>query len=162
MTTSVLPAAGDLLLYRSSGSLSGRIIAWRSGSPTAYVHCDIALGDGTSIEALSTGVARVPGHNLTLRDVYPTGAHCTRLADGVDWLKSQVGRHYGWCDIVNAAISLVLPNGPFLMQPNTFDCSDLCVRFLIAAGYPVAESLAAVPAAIKPNDLPAIIALKGS
>ena len=127
---------GDILFYRSTGTLLNRLIAWWTHS--SYVHCGVDIGDGTTIEAVLNGVwkRRIGQREPSVNWSYTH--HCTNcdpkdLFNAVAWLHTMVGKHYGVTDIINAAFMKVFTSF-YLVTPLHYDCSALCTQFLIEAG----------------------------
>jgi hypothetical protein len=151
MTT---PQPGDLLFYTTSHQdWTDKLISWRTKSP--WVHCEVVVEDGLAIGALHTGVERhpiVPGGTLV-----QTSTSCPRLPDALHYLESLIGKPYGWEDIANFVISLLLPHGPFLSSDRYFDCSALAVNFLVWAGYPLPFQMVSAPEAVSPGELAAAL-----
>ena len=152
-------ASGDILFYTSRGSFFDRLIVWGTHGP--FVHCEIDLGDGTSIGALSHGVTRhvvrspaavaSVGEQLAAR-------RSMRLQVALVWLEKQVGRRYGWWDIVADAFKTILPTclgsrTPFLVMPSEYDCSELAAVFLAIAGANLPSAVITDLQRTSPNDL---------
>jgi hypothetical protein len=51
-----------------------------------------------------------------------------RLADGLTILNGEIGKSYGWADIINQVLK-VLRSPVFLDEPGEYDCSDLVTRY---------------------------------
>jgi hypothetical protein len=181
---------GDIILYPAQPSdWTDALIAsaTSNGNPDAcYVHCgvveqvEVSPGDGalqiTTIEALTRGVSRVtfPLYADVTPERVPTFARIAgdmeplRIAHGLAWLSRQVGARYGWADIAADALKALLPHTlgartPFLIAPSAFDCSDLCTRYLLTAGYEwLPDEAIAAPERQSPNDLARLLnVLKG-
>lgn len=146
-------ARGDLLLYRSDGTLPARLISWATQGP--YVHCEVDLGDGTTIGALTRGVSHyIPTRkNLARAVVVPLNVLLERVETGIAWLQKQVGSEYGWVDIFNQALLFLKLPKLFFFIPGTFDRSDLVARYLEIAGGLDLGSLGDSPGLCSPNDI---------
>lgn len=142
---------GDMLFFTGGSKISDRLIMWRTHGQ--FVHVEIDMGDGTSIGALTRGVTRhsTPANPLLIQ----TSRYLmtSLLPRGVDYLDRMLNRQYGWVDIVDNVLSLVMPNGPFLISSNAVDCSQLAVNFLIIAGYPVPLATIMHAELVSPNDI---------
>jgi uncharacterized protein YycO len=144
---------GDILLYRTDGSLPCRIVTWATHGP--YVHAEVDMGDGTSIGALSRGVARYyPRRDevaKAARIQLPTDED--RINKGIAWLQTQVGHSYGYLDLYDQAVLfLKLPKLVFFI-PGTYDCSDLVARYVTLAGGLYLGEFATKPWLCSPNDI---------
>lgn len=142
---------GDIILYKSSGSVGDRIIASATHGP--FVHCEIDLGNGKTIGARYDGIKVHPEF------VGRGEARITPKADKEDiefalaWAEKQVGKKYGWLDIASNGLKII--GIPFeLGKPDTWDCSDFCTRYLtIAHADGPLGDLAGDPGLVSPNDL---------
>jgi len=142
---------GDILFYTSGGGLFDRLICWRTRGP--FVHCAVDLGDGTVIEShWRTGV-RVNPVNYAGSNVYSLPTTPSNIDAGIAWLHSHVGDPYGYSDILDQFLTLLLPHGLIVSQQHGFDCSDLVARFIQVAGGMELGSLLDTPSLISPNDL---------
>lgn len=156
---------GDLIFCRAlKGDWIGGLVARLTHGPYCHVRVVTASGPGgvRVIEALPIGIVRTPLYLLPdPADVAPTGAHMATigLAAGQRWLALQVGRGYGFADILDDIWQAILPRWlgsrtPFLVAPHTFDCSDLATRFLLHAGYyALPDAMVDDPTRVSPNDL---------
>src|SRR5260221_12613934 len=106
-------ARGDLLLFHSSGAWYERIIvaATSGGNPTAdFVHAAIDLGDGTILEATSSGI-RVSYFHVDDRDraerVTLKVAEPHRLELALNMALDRVGNRYGWVGIFGQFLKLI-------------------------------------------------------
>lgn len=149
--------AGDILLIRGSNGPVEALIRAQTHGP--YAHCAVAVTATEIIEAVTSGVHRVPvygaaGRDYTLVTTGPQLAQAPqRLAYALGWLDTQLRQQYGFGDVLANRARAVLPNGPFLIWPNRPDCSHLVTQFLLLAGYPLPYSCANCPQAVAPNDL---------
>lgn len=142
-------ARGDVLFYYATPSdPADAVIVAATGGP--FVHAEIDLGDGTSIGALSGGVAHFRRPAGAHYAVFATQDHCPaeQMAAGLAWLAQQVGDPYGWADVATAgersAISRLAglfgrkaPPLPYLAVPSSYDCSVLACLYLQRCGVPL-------------------------
>ena len=121
---------GDLLFYRAEpSSFIERMIARITHGPFSHVAID--AGDGMIVEAQASGVRQVPfptaqSSRMVRFAPLPASPHSESVAFG--WLKSKIGAHYGWLDILDALLHL-MHLAVYLGRPNEFDCSDLAACF---------------------------------
>lgn len=142
---------GDILLYASTGSLADRAIALATHG--RWTHCEIDLGNGKTIGAWGNGIG-VHLVDAGREHVFITPvANSQEIEYALEWAQKQVGRQYGWLDIVDNGLNLIgiqLEIG----QPGTWDCSDYCTRYLIEAHAdgPLGDR-ANNPGLVSPNDI---------
>ena len=111
--------------------LTGQVVARATNGP--FCHVAIDLGDGTKIEADWTGVVRNADNKRAVAATFNTKPHAPQLADGIAWLKKQIGDPYGKEDIVNQVLRL-MGIKVYIAAPKNYDCSDLAADFLVHAG----------------------------
>lgn len=147
---------GDLLFYRSQGTLADTLITRATHGP--FTHVAVDLGDGTLIEAQASGIKRAPipnqGQIRVPLTTWQSRGEGYGLTVAFEWLTAQVGASYGWLDIASQAMRLLgLP--VFLVRLHSLDCSDLVARFMLLAGCGPNLALDVVDDAtqISPNDL---------
>ena len=103
---------GDLILYKSSGKWYERIIAYATKG--IYIHVAIQLSDTQVIAAGSRGIALFPySYNATIHmPISLVPKYTTQIAteQGIAWAVDQLGREYGWVDIITQAIKFMNPN----------------------------------------------------
>ena len=120
-------AYGDILLYKSGGSWYEWFITKFTHGP--YVHVSVDIGHGLNISAHMKGVtvSDQPGNP----EVVPVARNATpeNLHVAVEWLKHQLGKHYGWLDVLSAGLHSLGIN-LYLGQDDHMDCSDLCATYL--------------------------------
>jgi hypothetical protein len=139
---------GDLLFYRPKDFI-GHLIAKGTNGP--FCHVAVDQGDGTNIAADWSGI------RVYIDSRPATATHLPYFADipaGFAWLEQQVGRKYGFLDVLDIGARLLLHTSFYVAQPNSYDCSDLATRYLIACGLadwlgPLAQE----PHLVSPNDL---------
>lgn len=123
---------GDILFY-SGSSMEDKLIQMWTHSPINHVAID--LGDNTKVEALNNGIAHTPYYTPFHTWSYENNVKDKDPADmqkAIDWLKSMVGKPYGWSDIASAAD--LLNKTIYSVKPGFYDCSALACQFLIMAG----------------------------
>lgn len=168
---------GDLILYRSSGRWYERLITLATRGP--FVHVAIVVDSFTVIAARTQGIAyekappddsmhvTVPitarpltitgtdAHGETVVNTVPIAARATLagIEQGLEWATQQVGRQYGWSDIVYQGIKFLWPSNPFrFSEAGHFDCSDYATRYLLQAGVVLPPEFDD-PYTITPNDI---------
>ena len=137
LANGVQTQAGDIAFYQGHlGSLVDEAISLRTGSD--LVHVAIFREPGETIAATSGGITRQASggeHSIWRSDVaLPTA----RLVAALDWLDAEVGKPYGYADIVNQVL-LLTGKDPVLLDKSE-DCSDLACRFLWIAGVALPAS----------------------
>lgn len=152
--------AGDLRFYHSDGSAVDTVIADATGGASAFVHVEIAMGDGTCIGELSPNglqLYRCPVMPPGRVALYTTSAHAgsAALVNALVWARSEVERRlgYGWEDIADAALHALDAQAPYIGHANAYDCSDFVTRFLLQASVPLPDALASEPHTVTPNAL---------
>ena len=158
-TTSEGIQRGNVLLYKSSGKWYERLICYATSG--LYCHVAIALSADTVIEATGKGIARnmlQSGRGVTAIDLtkYATPE---RIEQALAWAEMQVGKRYGWVDIMSQAIKFLTPNNKLRIgAENQWDCSDYCTRYIQHAGIILPDSFSD-PYANTPNDLARVFSL---
>lgn len=145
---------GDILLYRSSGSLFDRLISWRTQGP--FVHVAVDLGDGTMIDArLHEGVTRHAvqyGNTLHI----PLSHYTTpdRIEAGIAFLLKQVQdkAKYSLWDILDN-IWLLHKLHLFIGESDAYDCSHLVAQYLDYTGGIDLGLLTTMLDSVSPNDI---------
>lgn len=142
---------GDIILYKTDGNkwnLAERAIVFFSRGP--FVHVSVDCGDGTNIAAHPRGITRennpIAGYVLV-----PTSrkACADSFHDAWYYLERQVGKRYGWLQIVDYAFGILgLPIYFFAKDHN--DCSTLVAKYLCRLNPDYCFDN---PDLISPNDL---------
>lgn len=144
---------GDLLLYTSSGKWYERLIAYATHGP--YVHVAIVVDNTKIVAARTQGIAfEVLPQDTSKLTVIPMSSRATEIGInvGLSWACKQVGKAYGWSDIVYQVVKFLNPNNPFRFgEYNHWDCSDLATRYLLHAGVELPDDYD--PYTVTPNDL---------
>lgn len=126
---------GNVLLYTSDGQWYNRLICYATSGP--YCHVAVALSSTLVIEATGKGIVRsmLPlSRNVTPIDLtkYTTPE---RIEQALAWAEMQVGKQYGWIDILGQAIKFLAPNNPLRIgEEDRWDCSDYAARYIQHAG----------------------------
>lgn len=129
--------AGDIAFYVSHGSVIDQAIVLRTGSK--YVHVAIFESQGSTVAATSGGITRQhPGNEYAIWRP-PTGYDQDRLTAALAWLDGEVGKAYGYADIVNQVL-LLSDRNPILLDKSE-DCSVLATKFLWIAGAQLPAAL---------------------
>ncbi len=146
---------GDLILYKSSGKWYERAIVLATKG--IYVHVAIQLSDVQVIAAGSRGIALFPYSAQDSRCVTVpiVPKYTTKIAveQGLQWVADQLGREYGWVDIVTQAIKFMNPNNKLrLAREGSWDCSDFGTRYLQHCSIEMSD-MYSDPYSNSPNDL---------
>jgi hypothetical protein len=119
---------GDLVFYPSAGRWYERVIVKATHGP--YVHVAVAL-DATHVIAAETWGIRyelLPPDPAALVVLPLTPASKDAASGALFWLNAQLGKRYGWLDIVDQGLRLL--GSPFYLgQTHSLDCSDLAACF---------------------------------
>jgi hypothetical protein len=142
---------GDIILYRATNTLLDRVIARVTGGP--YVHVSIAYSGGFCIAATNQGIRcdALPSEdaNHVVIDLNPVFG----IEHGLAWAWQQIGKQYGWTDIVYQAVKFLAPNNPLQFgAKDQWDCSDFVTRYLDHIGYELPD-MYSDPYANTPNDI---------
>lgn len=144
---------GDILLFRSGGILKDRVVCAYTGGP--FCHCEIDLGDGTSVGAHSEdGITQRP-HGLIERRVIISLDERTspeRIESGIAWVLEHVGEPFSWASIADLVVPSWLATMAFGRR-YTFNCANLVARYLDIAGALDVSSGKRSPMAVSPNDI---------
>lgn len=143
---------GDILLYRSTGSLFDRLICWRTQGP--FVHVGVDLGDGTMIDSrFREGVTQHPvSYAGCLTIPLATLTTADRIEAGITWLLSKLGDGYSVADIFDffpGVRSLRMNVG----EAHAFCCSHLVAQYLDVTGGISLGKLDDNLNTISPNDI---------
>lgn len=143
---------GDILLYRSTGSLFDRLICWRTQGPC--VHVGVDLGDGTMIDSrFREGVTRHPvTYAGCIRIPLFSVTSTERIEAGIHWLLSKVGDGYSVADLFDffpGIRTLRVRVG----EAHAFCCSHLVAQYLDVTGGISLGALDDNLNTISPNDI---------
>lgn len=125
---------GDILLYRTGGILKDRVVCAYTAGP--FCHCEIDLGDGTTVGAHSEdGISRTKEHMLERRVVISLQEHSSpeRIEAGIASVMQRVGEPFSWASIAD----LVLPAWLSTMlfgRPSDYNCANLIEMYLNCVG----------------------------
>jgi hypothetical protein len=129
--------AGDVLFFKSDGSFIEDEISRVTRSP--YVHCAVAVGDGTLID--SNGFIKTreipledePGYDV-FRIPGLTASHAYRM---VEYAKSKIGTSYDYEKIAGLFIRFeIFHRFQGFHEKGHYICSSLVDEALIAANVP--------------------------
>lgn len=148
---------GDLLLYAATSVWYEQLIARVTQGPFVHVsliydeqHCLAADANGITMDTLP---AEDSQHVVIAID--PS----LQIDAGLEWAGLQVGRRYGWTDIVYQAVKFLSPNNPWQFgRIGRWDCSDYATRYLQHIGYPLPDAFSDAYSNT-PNDLARIFGL---
>lgn len=129
--------AGDVLLFRADESFIEKAISEITRSP--YVHCAIAVGDGTLIEANGFIKTReIPLSEEPGFDVYRIpGLTVQQKEEIVNYAKAQIGTGYDYEEIVGLLIRFaIMHKFPGFHEEGHFICSGLVDDAFNAANVP--------------------------
>lgn len=144
---------GDILLYRSGGILKDRVVCAYTGGP--FCHCEIDLGDGTSVGAHSEdGISQRPERLLDRRVTISLQALTTpeRIEVGIAWILKHVGEPFSWASI--ADLALPAPVSTLLFgRRSRFNCANLVAGYLEFAGGLALPYGKRPPMVLSPNDI---------
>ncbi len=144
---------GDILLYRSGGILKDRVVCAYTAGP--FCHCEIDLGDGTTVGAHSEdGITRTREHLLERRIVISLrdAAAAERLEAGIAWVLQQVGEPFSWASVAD----LVLPARVSTLlfgRSAVYNCSSLVARYLDLVGIHDLSQCQSRSKIASPNDI---------
>lgn len=144
---------GDVLLYRTGGILKDRIVCAYTGGP--FCHCEIDLGNGTTVGAHSEdGISCKPEGLLARRVVLPLQgqASAERIEAGITWVLEHVGEPFSWASIAD----LVVPawvSTLVLGRRSVYNCASLVAKYLEIAGGLDVSSDKWSRALLSPNDI---------
>lgn len=151
-------ARGDIVLFTATNSGNGRwtdqIIAWATKGP--YVHVELDLGNGKWVGAHLDGISEIASWVGSDHVVVPTESLPADLDTAIAWAEAQVGKQYGWFDIISDGIKFAgIPL--YLGSADHYDCSDFVTRCLILMEdkkiLPGLGDKAQEPHTVTPNDL---------
>lgn len=151
--------SGDIVICRSSGlvgkgirfaqrrmrkhylhsPIAGHDDKWWRWNHVAVLNKDMGNGDWTIFQAEAKGVTDyrllstvAPGGEYI---VIPLPAKANR-AKFLAFLKTQVGKHYGYLSILSCFVDMILPDKVCLRRSDTWICSGLVAGALWFAGFP--------------------------
>ena len=144
---------GDILLFRNGGSLRDRAVCAYTDGP--YCHCEIDLGDATTIGAHSEdGISyrpyRFPDRIVAISLQGQTSAE--RIEAGLEWVLRHEGEPFSWASIADLALP---PRVSTLLlgRRSLYNCANLVARYLEIAGGLDLPYGKRPPMVISPNDI---------
>lgn len=148
---------GDILFFgKAAGNIGDVLIQDWTGSE--LVHCAVAVSAAQKIEALTHSVVITPIQERVVAASWSFNAPTGNLNNGLVWLQSQVGQMYGWGDIVDAVL-WKFEHG-IAIDDGHFDCSGLCLEFLIKCGGVPALAKVTNPHIYTPATLAGLLGVK--
>lgn len=129
--------AGDVAFYADHGSLIDKAIVLRTGS--TFVHVAVFVSPTETIAATSAGITRQAHGNEVVVWRPRAGYAAMRQLRALAFLDGEVGKPYGYADIINQL--LLLKGGDPVLLDKSSDCSDLATKFLWIAGTPLPAAL---------------------
>ena len=162
--------SGEIVLFKQPHAWYERLICYATHGP--YFHVAIALDSNHIIEATGKGiqvdVAPNEADNAITYDTidiveYVRTAYSAyhglpdeieqNIEGALDWCQTQIGKQYGWLDIVYQGVKFLFPNNPFqITQAGHMDCSDFATRYIQHTGYPLPDAYSD-PYQNTPNDI---------
>lgn len=144
---------GDILLYRSGGGPRDRLVCAYTRGP--FCHCELDLGDGSTIGAHSEdGIAyrtEIPSERIdTIAMCGRTTAE--RIEEGLAWVLLQLGAPFSWASIADLALPAPVSTALF-GRPSLYNCANLVARYLEIAGGLTLPYGKRPPMLITPNDI---------
>ncbi|MGZ3581344.1 MAG: hypothetical protein ACXWP6_01205 [Ktedonobacterales bacterium] len=144
---------GDILLYRTGGILKDRIVCAYTRGP--FCHCEIDLGDGTTVGAHSEdGIMRKPESLLDRKVVISLRARTTpeRIEAGIAEVLRHLGEPFSWASIADMVLPPALSTLIFGRRSH-YNCANLVAAYLAITGgleLPYGKRL---PMIVSPNDI---------
>src|SRR5216684_4276800 len=121
---------GDVVLFKSNGSFTDRLISWGTHGP--YVHVEIDLGNGKFLGSQEKGVNIHGFEKGRDTEVFSPKVSKTNLELGLAWATRQVNDPYSYLDNVADALGF-LGWRVILGQQGTYNCSNFVAHYLVAA-----------------------------
>jgi hypothetical protein len=142
---------GDVVLFKSDGSWSDKLIEWGTHGP--YTHVGIDFGGGHYLWADRDGIKIHTGLGGRKTWSFRPVALQVDLNAAIKWAGDQAGKEYGWADIASNGLKLI-GLGFNIGTPGHWDCSDFVTRYLIIAEAEAPLGvLANDPGLVSPNDI---------
>lgn len=143
---------GDIILYTGE-SWRDRYVCAYSGGP--YCHCEIDLGDETSIGVHSEdGLAYRWNHLLERRVIFPLHQFTEqeRIEQGIEWVLQQTGEPFSWASVGDLAFPARISTLIF-GRNGRYNCANLVALYLdITGGLPLPHGKRP-PMVLTPNDI---------
>lgn len=144
---------GDILLYRNGGSPRDRIVCAYTRGP--FCHCELDLGDGSTVGAHSEdGVSfrwDIPHERIVVISLQ-TQTTAERIEAGLEWVLRQVGTPFSWASIADLALPSAISTLLFGRR-SVYNCANLVARYLEIAGGLDLPFGKRPPMIITPNDI---------
>lgn len=144
---------GDILLYLNGGSLRDRAVCAYTRGP--FCHCELDLGDGSTVGAHSEdGVSYrwdIPHERIVVISLQAQTS-AERIEAGLEWVSRQVGAPFSWASIADLALPPALSTLLFGRR-SLYNCANLVARYLEIAGGLDLPYGKRPPMLITPNDI---------
>jgi uncharacterized protein YycO len=125
---------GDILLYRTGGILKDRVVCAYTGGP--FCHCEIDLGDGTTVGAHSEdGITRGPERMFDRKVVISLQGETSpeRIEAGIAWALEHEGEPFSWASIADLVVPTWVSTLVFGRR-SAYNCASLVAQYLEIAG----------------------------
>ncbi len=143
---------GDIILYTGE-SWRDRYVCAYSGGP--YCHCEIDLGDDTSIGVHSEdGLAYRWNHLPERRVIFPLHqfADQVRIEQGIEWVLNQIGEPFSWASVADLALPSRMSTLLF-GRHSRYNCANLVALYLDITGGLLLPHGKRPPLVLAPNDI---------
>lgn len=150
---------GDILLYRSGGILKDRVVCAYTDGP--FCHCEIDLGDGTTVGAHSEdGITRTREHLLGRRLVVSLQEVATaeRLESAISWVLQHTGEPFSWASVADLVLPARLSTLLF-GRGGVYNCASLIARYLEIVGILDLSNGKRLAMIASPNDIARVAGL---
>lgn len=150
---------GDILLYRSGGILKDRVVCAYTAGP--FCHCEIDLGDGTTLGAHSEdGITRTREHLLERRIVISLqeAATAERIESGITRVLQHIGEPFSWASVADLVLPARLSTLLF-GRSAVYNCSSLVARYLDLVGVHDRSQCESLSKIASPNDIARVAGL---
>lgn len=143
---------GDILLFRGEG-LRDRYVCAYTGGP--YCHCEIDLGDGSSVgihmdDGLTYRWNHLPERRETL--ALSATADPERIEAGIAWVLERLGERMSWASLADLAMPRWLSTMIFGRR-SQYNCANLVAYYVdITGGLPLSCGKCP-PLTLSPNDI---------
>ncbi len=144
---------GDILLYVSGGTLRDRIVCAYTRGP--FCHCEIDLGDGTTLAAHSEDGITCQPESMFERKVVvslQTRTPAERIEAGIVEAMRHVGEPFSWASIADQVVPPALSTLLFGRR-SLYNCASLVALYLSVAGGLDLPYGKRPPMIVSPNDI---------
>lgn len=144
---------GDILLYRNGGSFRDRIVCAYTRGP--FCHCEIDMGDGTTLGAHSEdGITHQPETMHDRKAVISLQTRTTpeRIEAGIITVMEHVGEPFSWASIADQVVPPPISTLLFGRR-SLYNCASLVALYLSVAGGLDLPYGKRPPMIVSPNDI---------